>query len=367
MRLALPALLILVCAVAGCATSHSSGSNLAACYRDLWPEFATGVSESLRGVSGVSKTVAWASGSHGAVLRTTDGGQRWRSVSVPQASNLDFRMIHAFDANSAVVLSAGSPARLYRTEDGGASWSLVYEDTRAEIFFNAMRFDGSFGIAFGDPIGNRLQIILTGDGGRTWRTLDPRALPRVEDGVAGFAASNSSLAIVGDTICIGLGGEAASGRACVARSTDRGATWRVSAVPLAANSHSGIFSVALNKDGHGVAVGGDYAQAELRRDNVLVTDDAGRTWRRTRDATPHGYRSAVAALPAWESGTFICTGVSGSDISTDSGRSWVRIDTIGWHALSVTADGAWMWSSGSDGRIGRLDVLQPRSNVTACR
>ena len=52
--------------------------------------------ESLRGVSAVSKRVAWASGTHGTYLRTIDGGRNWTAAQVPDADKLDFRAVVAF-------------------------------------------------------------------------------------------------------------------------------------------------------------------------------------------------------------------------------------------------------------------------------
>ena len=42
-----------------------------------WTDQSSGVTARLRGVSAVSDRVAWASGSGGTVLRTSDGGAQW--------------------------------------------------------------------------------------------------------------------------------------------------------------------------------------------------------------------------------------------------------------------------------------------------
>jgi hypothetical protein len=49
--------------------------------------------EDLRGVSAVSQKIAWASGTHGTFLRTTDGGRHWLAAQVPDAAALDFRAV----------------------------------------------------------------------------------------------------------------------------------------------------------------------------------------------------------------------------------------------------------------------------------
>ncbi|MFY9793471.1 MAG: hypothetical protein WAJ99_19995, partial [Candidatus Sulfotelmatobacter sp.] len=63
--------------------------------------------ENLRGVSAVSQQVAWASGTHGTFLRTTDGGRSWISGQVPGATTLDFRGVVAFSADEAFMMSSG--------------------------------------------------------------------------------------------------------------------------------------------------------------------------------------------------------------------------------------------------------------------
>src|SRR5215510_3775499 len=77
--------------------------------------------ETLRGVSAVSNKIAWASGTHGTYLRTTDSGSSWEVAKVPGSDSLDFRDVEAFSADVAYLLSAGpgEQSRIYKTTDGG--------------------------------------------------------------------------------------------------------------------------------------------------------------------------------------------------------------------------------------------------------
>src|SRR5262245_17681501 len=86
-----------------------------------WTLQTSGVTARLRGVSAVSESVAWASGSGSTVLRTTDGGVTWRKLTVT-SDKLDFRDVDAIDARTAYVLSIGNGAdsRIYKTTDAGA-------------------------------------------------------------------------------------------------------------------------------------------------------------------------------------------------------------------------------------------------------
>src|SRR5260370_5992713 len=82
--------------------------------------------ESLRGVSAVSRQIAWASGTHGTYLRTVDGGRTWTPEQVPDAGGLDFRAVTVFSADEAFLMSAGpgEQSRIYHTSDVGKHWQL---------------------------------------------------------------------------------------------------------------------------------------------------------------------------------------------------------------------------------------------------
>src|SRR5271169_5356985 len=82
--------------------------------------------ESVRGVSAVSREIAWASGTHGTYLRTTDAGRTWTPAQVPDATTLDFRAVAAFSATEAFLMSAGpgDQSRIYHTSDAGQHWQL---------------------------------------------------------------------------------------------------------------------------------------------------------------------------------------------------------------------------------------------------
>jgi photosystem II stability/assembly factor-like uncharacterized protein len=162
--------------------------------------------ESLRGVGTVSKKIAWASGTHGTYLRTTDAGRTWQPAQVPGASTLDFRAVVAFSADEAFLMSAGpgDQSRIYHTSDAGQHWSLQFTATNPKAFFDSMAFwDPTHGVVLGDPIPDesgkpKFDLLLTDDG-RTWHALPPAQLPPADEGEGAFAASNTCLAILPST------------------------------------------------------------------------------------------------------------------------------------------------------------------------
>src|SRR5262245_11560573 len=119
-----------------------------------WSLQTSGVTARLRGVSAVSESVAWASGSGSTVLRTTDGGVTWQKLSVT-SDKLDFRDVDAVDAQTAYVLSIGNgpDSRIYKTTDAGATWTMQFKNDDQKAFLDAMTFwDANHGLVFGDSI-----------------------------------------------------------------------------------------------------------------------------------------------------------------------------------------------------------------------
>ena len=86
--------------------------------------------------------LAWASGTHGTYLRTTDGGNTWQPAQVPGAEALDFRDVEAFSADLAYLLSAGpgDQSRIYKTTNAGKTWTLQFTNKNPKGFFDCMAF-----------------------------------------------------------------------------------------------------------------------------------------------------------------------------------------------------------------------------------
>jgi photosystem II stability/assembly factor-like uncharacterized protein len=314
-----------------------------------WQLTPTAASARLRGLSAVSESTAWASGSLGTVLRTVDKGATWQSVGPPGTSLLQFRDIEAFDAETAVILSIGegTDSRIYRTSDGGQTWSLVFLNDEPAAFYDCMAwFDKHRGLALSDPVNGRFRILATSDGGQTWGVVDtqmPPALP----GEFAFAASGQCITTAGGRDAwFGTGGGAV---ARVFHSADRGETWTVSPTPIRSGPSAGIFALAFRDPLHGLASGGDFLLPTASPDALALSDDGGTTWQLVADA-PDEYRSGAH----WVTGTdAIVVGPSGSDASFDQGRTWQRFDNGSFDTVDC-AGGHACWASGEQGRVAYL-------------
>lgn len=318
-----------------------------------WEPQTSAVTARLRGMSAVSRKVAWASGAGGTILRTTDGGATWQSRSIPATATLDFRDIDGFSERVAYVLSIGpgESSRIYKTTDGGEHWDLQFANLDPKVFLDSMAFwDAERGVAFSDSVNGAFVVLTTTDGGRTWNRVPADRLPAALDGEGAFAASGTNVAVSGrDRVWIGT----TAGR--VLRSTDAGTTWSIAATPIHTGKSAGIFSIAFRDASDGIAVGGDFNKPDEAVDNAAVTSDGGVTWSLVKGLA--GYRSVVG----WSRGgrgLAIAAGPSGADMSLDSGRTWTRMDADGFDTLSVAPGTSTGWAAGDKGRIAKLTIRE---------
>lgn len=321
-----------------------------------WRPLTTGTDASLRGLSVVNARIVWASGTGGRVVHTTDGGATWRVDTIPNASGLDVRAIHARNARVAHV--AATAGRIFRTTDGGRTWRQTWQAPDTSVFLDAIEFwDDQHGVALGDPVGGRFLILLTRDGGDTWRAPSLEHRPATLEGEAAFAASGSSLLLdAAGGVWLGSGGRAAR----LFYSPDRSTTWIAIDTPFRQGGPSeGIFALTM-LDGQIYAVGGDFQQPDSAGGNEGVfSGNPARVWRAPAQVPPRGYRSGVAAARVRNNVMLIAVGPGGSDVSNDQGRSWTPFDAVGFHAVRASRDGVF-YASGSGGRIAVHDARSPR-------
>src|SRR6185369_3228918 len=194
------------------------------------------------------------------------------------------------------------------------------------------------------PVDGHFAVLTTADGGLHWeRRTTPPALPNE----GAFAASGTCLITAGKRDAFFATG--GPGAARVFHTSDRGVTWTVVTTPIRNDSaSSGIFSLWFSNGRHGVAVGGDYSKAPAAEHNIAVTSDGGRTWSEPTGKHPEGFRSAVVYLPGHK--VWIAVGTSGSDVSSDDGKTWKVFDTGNYNAVSFTAGDAG-WAVGPGGRV----------------
>jgi photosystem II stability/assembly factor-like uncharacterized protein len=306
----------------------------------------TGTNTSIRGMSVVSGEVAWVSGSNGQIGKTIDGGKTWQWTQPMGYEKLDFRDIEAFDEQKAVVVNAGSPAYVLLTIDGGKTWTERYKNLDSAIFLDGMDFwDAKNGIIFGDPILHKMQLLRTKDGGQSWNDISANLTLDMTVGEAGFAASGTTIkTLPGGRTWVATGGAVAN----IYFSDNYAYTWKRFSCPIVqGESSTGTFSMAFYDRKKGVVVGGNYLKDKDNSNNVLLTSDAGKTWKKPN--TPvSGYRSGVAYLNAK---ILLATGSSGTDISQDGGLKWYNISDLGFNVVQKSKKGNLVLLAGNKGFI----------------
>jgi hypothetical protein len=359
-------------------------------------------SAQLRGIQSIGDGIAWASGTSGTVLRTTDDGDHWQLCAAPPGGEaLDFRGIQAFDANAAIVMSIGKGdlSRLYKTTDACHSWKLVFTNPDKDGFWDSLLFSKPLptqpaeasGVLIGDPVAGTFAVFLTADSGDTWRRWgrgefgrkgqcgERQAKALKDEGL--FAASNESvLHFSSGNFLFVTGGQSGTRLVYSDRTVDGPPCW-ISfpsiELPLARGSSSaGAFAVAAKNATTTyfplrlMIVGGDYMKPDVSSGNTafLSSKDGARVPFSsyftviTPVTPPHGFRSAVAYDAP--TNTWVTVGPNGTDISTDDGLNWRALKPAptdapdadkNWNALSLP------FVVGPKGRIGKLrtEALKP--------
>ena len=308
----------------------------------------------LQAVSAVSDSVAWVSGHRATWARTTDGGATWLAGAMAGPdSTLEFRDVHAVDANTAYLLSAGNGAasRIYKTTDGGRIWQLQFMNQDSAAFFDCFDFwDAKHGVAVSDAVRGRLVIIRTDDGGAHWNRVPDDGIPPALEGEGAFAASGTCLVAQGRSVAwIGTGSTAA---ARVFKTTDRGRHWSVMSTPVVSGQSAGIETVAFRDALRGIALGGRIADANDRSDNVAVTGDGGLTWYLAGRPTISGAIYGSSFVPG-VGPVVVAVSPKGMDWSSDGGRTWANINANAYWSVGFSSRWAG-WAVGPRGRITHL-------------
>lgn len=237
------------------------------------------------------------------------------------ARTTEFRSI-AGTKDAIFILAIGNPAMLIRIDKNTLEETVVYKEEHEKVFYDSMQFvDNLNGFAMGDPIENCLAFIKTTDGGKTWQKVNCDVLPKVVEGEAAFATSNTNLAIKGKSIFMVSGGK----KSRVFVSNDFGASWKVYETPIIqGETMTGIFTADFYNEKIGVIAGGNYEKQDQNWANKAITKNGGKTWKLIADKEAFGYASCVQFVPNSKGKKIISVGGTGMFYSDNFGKNWIK-------------------------------------------
>jgi photosystem II stability/assembly factor-like uncharacterized protein len=313
---------------------------------------------SIRAMSVPSEKVIWASGSKGMVAKSTNEGLSFEWMQVKGYEKRDFRAMHAWNDQEAIIVAVAAPAIILKTIDGGVSWNKVYENADTSMFLDAIHFsDQNNGTVIGDPIDGYLFILKTTNKGLTWDKMPKDYFKSdLKNGEAFFASSNSNLIHVGKELLFVTGG----------LSSRLWYNGEAESLPLLHGSSStGANSIAVSPNGKNIViVGGDFANDKLATQNIVGYDLFQATknknssgmklsWKQIALSNPNGYKSSVEFI---DNDRLITCGTSGLDFSNNKGVTWEKISDASFHIVKKhpTKRGAYL--AGAGGRISFVEL-----------
>ena len=242
--------------------------------------------------------------------------------AITPEKNPEFRSI-ASNSEAVFFLNVGSPANLYKINKENLAKKIVYTENDKNTFYDSMKFwNEKEGIAIGDPTENCFSILITKDGGGSWQKLSCENLPKLIEGEAAFAASNTNVIVHKNKTWIVSGGK----KARVFYSPNKGKSWQVYNTPIVqGEAMTGIFSGDFYDEKIGFVVGGDFENKEQNSGNKALTKDGGKTWELVSENSGFGYAECVQFVPNSKGKQLVTVGHSGINYSADFGKTWINL------------------------------------------
>ena len=289
----------------------------ALCWPDGWPPNGIGRAVALRSRLGI---VAGTFEGDPFVVRTTDGGITWQTVTLAGftraegGANCGLADAAVIDDRHIWVVGIGG---VYHSDDGGRTFTR-----------QAVPDDGpcAYGrLAFVDPdhvwIAGSGRVLRTTDGGSTWASSVqalPVSIPSVVNDIA-FTDTSHGFIATSDS-------DGAATTAVLLATDDGGQTWR------RALETPGIFrSVDFLDHDRGFLAGGTTAHGE-----IWATTDGGQTW--TRRATLDSRDIQVIAFVDAERGYGTISNRPCLIATSDGGRTWTTTPVAGAEPSACTGD-----------------------------
>ena len=200
-----------------------------------WSTVVSGTTVDLEGIATDGSGTWVVVGDAGVVLRSTNNGVSWSTISTPAGTGSDFTCVGYGNSVWIIGIKPGTTShynQCLRSTDGGASWSLVNHNLNKRVFGVATDGSGVWILS-----ADRQQLSRSTNGGVNWSTISFG----VDFECRGIATDGNGDWVVCDGYYVKI-----------QTSTDNGATWTGRTV----GSGTGLYyAVASNYSGEWVLTG----------------------------------------------------------------------------------------------------------------
>lgn len=242
------------------------------------------------GVHFVNEDTGWAVGEGGAIIKTTNGGQKWNWIESGVENTL--KTIYSVN-NGQRVITAGDGGIILISEDAGATWSQLPSPATSNLWNMQMITE-----EIGWIVGEGSAALKTTDGGLTWlrQQMPHTNLPYWDvsfvDLNHGYISGNSAV---------------------ILKTTNGGIDWQIQIV----GDNRGLFTV-YPFDSLKVIAGGGTGK-------LVITTNGGNDWTQLPNLQGDGNINRIKFFDSLN-GFLVAT--AGNFKTTDGGYSWTYSDEL---------------------------------------
>jgi photosystem II stability/assembly factor-like uncharacterized protein len=277
-----------------------------------------------------SPTTGYATGLHGTIMKTTNGGNTWTMVNT--GTTTDLYQIQFINSN--VGIAAGAKGTILKTINGGTTWVSIQTGILSDL--TALHFP-SFNIGYATAADG--SILKSTDNGTSWTLLNSGTTETLKS--IFFTSNTTGIAVGGSTIP----GPRNSYHSYMTRTTDGGITW----TPYVLPRNIPLTKVTFFNDQNGITAGGHPDGSHAAPEGtVLKTSDGGLTWQEVF----YGNQAVNSFDFAADQLIGLATGNYGTIKTLDGGNTWsiLNYDNTNFSSLSMV-DPSTALEVGEFGRI----------------
>ena len=304
-----------------------------------WTPVTSNSTQYLRDVKFIDSLTGVAVGVNGTILRTTDKGQSWNSVTSGTEANL-----YSVDFVDDQGWAVGVNGTIKYSSNQGENWSNQNSNTTIQLISVDFASE-QIGYAVGGNFASIEEgvIVKTSNGGDSW-----------------FVQYNVDQVLTSVFFITERIGWVVGTSGLILKTTDAGNSW----MPMTSGTSHWLYSVYFLDEYYGFAVGGD-----VNTEKILKTTDGGISW----------FSKLETGTYQWLGDVFFCdpnngwvVGAGGVILKTSNGgESWIKENTgVNSYFGGVDfVDGKWGWVVGEGGTILKYSYsFQPfnSQNWTLC-